>query len=42
MLPYMSKDMAKYGWLFDNLVRAFREVFMWIENVVRPLGSLPL
>ena len=36
MFPYVSNDIVEYGQLFDNLVRAFREVFMWIENVVRP------
>lgn len=36
MLPYASKDMAEYGQLFDRLVLAFQEVFMWIENVVSP------
>jgi hypothetical protein len=34
MLPYTSKDMAEYGQLFDNLVRAFQEVFLWIDNMV--------
>jgi len=39
MLPYISNDMAEYGQLFDSLVKTFREVFMWIENVVSALFS---
>ncbi|KIM55522.1 hypothetical protein SCLCIDRAFT_134483, partial [Scleroderma citrinum Foug A] len=35
MLPYTANDMAEYGQLFDNLVGAFQEVFLWIEDVFR-------
>ena len=35
LLPYMSTDMEEYAQIFDHLILAFREVFLWIDNVVR-------
>ncbi|KAI6101816.1 hypothetical protein F5141DRAFT_1008775, partial [Pisolithus sp. B1] len=35
MLPYTSSDMAEYGQLFDRLVQAFQDVFLWIGSVLQ-------
>ena len=35
LLPYMSTDMEEYAQIFDHLILAFCEVFLWIDNVVR-------
>ncbi|KAI6094720.1 hypothetical protein EV401DRAFT_1881297 [Pisolithus croceorrhizus] len=35
MLPYTSSDMAEYGQLFDRLVQAFQDVFLWIGSALQ-------
>ncbi|KIK14143.1 hypothetical protein PISMIDRAFT_117551 [Pisolithus microcarpus 441] len=35
MLPYTSSDMEEYGQLFDGLVQAFQDVFLWIGSVLQ-------
>ncbi|KAI6094843.1 hypothetical protein F5141DRAFT_973383, partial [Pisolithus sp. B1] len=35
MLPYTSSNMAEYGQLFNRLVQAFQDVFLWIGSALQ-------
>lgn len=34
LIPYMSKDFDDYKQLYDNLAAAFKDLFVWIEDMV--------